>query len=227
MPTFDHLFDSAHEGNNESIWEVNGDGWGSPIGAWNTFMFLGTDWKKFNAPSHNLVQAFINNGDTQRRASTITTDNVGWADNYWSSTNYPFAYKMRDTNGNQNFYIARLADILLLKAEALASLGDVSGAMALVNQVRTRAGISTITATDQVEAINKVLEERLMELAFEGDRWFDLKRMGKAVEILSQQRDGNGVVIPTASNINQNRLLWPIPQDKLDANPLLTQNPGY
>lgn len=85
-------------------------------------MFLGTDWKKFNAPSHNLVQAFINNGDTQRRASTITTDNVGWADNYWSSTNYPFAYKMRDTNGNQNFYIARLADILLLKAEALASL---------------------------------------------------------------------------------------------------------
>ena len=227
MPTFDHLFDSAHEGNNESIWEVNGDGWGSPIGAWNTFMFLGTDWKKFNAPSHNLVQAFINNGDTQRRASTITTDNVGWADNYWSSTNYPFAYKMRDTNGNQNFYIARLADILLLKAEALASLGDVSGAMALVNQVRTRAGISTITATDQVEAINKVLEDRLMELAFEGDRWFDLKRMGKAVEILSQQRDGNGVVIPTASNINQNRLLWPIPQDKLDANPLLTQNPGY
>jgi len=143
------------------------------------------------------------------------------------STNYPFAYKMRDTNGNQNFYLARLADILLLKAEALASLGDVSGAMALVNQVRTRAGISTITATDQVDAINKVLEERLMELAFEGDRWFDLKRMGKAVEVLSQQRDGNGVVIPTASNINQNRLLWPIPQDKLDANPQLTQNPGY
>lgn len=227
LPTFDHLFDSAHEGNAESIWEVNGDGWSSPIGAWNTFMFLGTDWKKFNAPSHTLVQAFTSNGDTQRLASTITRDNVSWSDNYWSSTAYPFAYKMRDTNGNQNFYIARLADILLLKAEALASTGDVTGAMSLVNQVRTRAGIATISATGQSDVIDKILEERLMELAFEGDRWFDLKRMGKAIQVLSQQKDGNGNVLSSASNINANRLLWPIPQDKLDANALLTQNPGY
>jgi hypothetical protein len=227
LPTFDHLFDSAHEGNAESIWEVNGDGWSSPIGAWNTFMFLGTDWKKFNAPSHTLVQAFTSNGDTQRLASTITRDNVSWSDNYWSSTAYPFAYKMRDTNGNQNFYIARLADILLLKAEALASTGDVTGAMSLVNQVRARAGIATISATGQSDAIDKILEERLMELAFEGDRWFDLKRMGKAIQALSQQKDGNGNVLSSASNINANRLLWPIPQDKLDANALLTQNPGY
>lgn len=227
LPTFDHLFDSAHEGNTESIWEVNGDGWGSPIGAWSTFMFLGTDWKKFNAPSHTLVKAYTNNNDTQRLATTITRENVGWSDSYWSSTGYPFAYKMRDTNGKQNFYIARLADILLLKAEALASTGDFSGAMTLVNQVRTRAGIATTTAANQAAAIDKVLEERLMELAFEGDRWFDLKRMGKAVQVLSQQKDGNGNILSTASNINQNRLLWPIPQDKLDANSLLTQNPGY
>lgn len=51
--------------------------------------------------------------------------------------------------------------------------------------------------------------------------------MGKAVQVLSQQKDGNGNILSTASNINQNRLLWPIPQDKLDANALLTQNPGY
>ena len=227
LPTFDHLFDSAHEGNAESIWEVNGDGWSSPIGAWNPFMFLGTDWKKFNAPSHTLVEAFANNGDTQRLASTVTRANVTWSDNYWASANYPFAYKMRDTNGNQNFYIARLADVLLLKAEALVSTGDVSGAMSLVNQVRARAGIASISASSQSDAVDKVLEERLMELAFEGDRWFDLKRMGKAIQLLSQQKDGNGNVLPFASNINQNRLLWPIPQDKLDANALLTQNPGY
>ena len=227
LPTFDHLFDSAHEGNAESIWEVNGDGWSSPIGAWNTFMFLGTDWKKFNAPSHTLVEAFANNGDTQRLASTVTRAKVTWSDNYWASANYPFAYKMRDTNGNQNFYIARLGDILLLKAEALVSTGDVSGAMSLVNQVRARAGIASISASSQSDAVDKVLEERLMELAFEGDRWFDLKRMGKAIQLLSQQKDGNGNVLPFASNINQNRLLWPIPQDKLDANALLTQNPGY
>ena len=227
LPTYDHLFDSAHEANAESIWEVNGDGWSSPIGAWNTFMFLGTDWKKFNAPSHTLVKAFTDNGDTQRLASTITRENVGWSDTYWPSSNYPFAYKMRDTNGNQNYYIARLADILLLKAAALASMGDVSGAMVLVNQVRARAGIAEISASNQADAIDKVLQERLMELAFEGDRWFDLKRMDKAIQMLSQQKDGSGNVLPYASNINQNRLIWPIPQDKLDANALLNQNPGY
>lgn len=227
LPTFDYLFDSAHEGNSESIWEVNGDGWSSPIGAWNTFMFLGTDWKKFNAPSHTLTQAYATNSDTQRLATTITRANVGWSDSYWSSTNYPFAYKMRDTDGNQNYYLARLADILLLKAEALASTGDFSGAMVLVNKVRTRAGIASTSAANQAAAIDKVLEERLMELAFEGDRWFDLKRMGKATQLLSQQKDGTGNVLSYATNINQNRLLWPIPQDKLDANALLTQNPGY
>ncbi|CAM3021994.1 Starch-binding associating with outer membrane [Flavobacterium succinicans] len=227
LPTFDHLFDNAHEGNSESIWEINGDGWGSPIGAWNTFMFLGTDWKKFNAPSHTLVKAYANNNDKQRVASTITRANVGWADTYWPSTNYPFCYKMRDTNGNQNFYIARLADILLLKAAALANKGDITGAMSQVNIIRTRAGIASISASNQSDAFNKILEERLMELAFEGDRWFDLKRMGKAIEFLSKQKDGNGNLLPYASNINQNRLLWPIPQDKLDANALLTQNPGY
>jgi len=227
LPTFDHLFDNAHEGNSESIWEINGDGWGSPIGAWNTFMFLGTDWKKFNAPSHTLVKAYANNNDKQRLASTITRANVGWADTYWPSTNYPFCYKMRDTNGNQNFYIARLADILLLKAAALANKGDITGAMSQVNIIRTRAGIASISASNQSDAFNKILEERLMELAFEGDRWFDLKRMGKAIEFLSKQKDGNGNLLPHASNINQNRLLWPIPQDKLDANALLAQNPGY
>lgn len=183
--------------------------------------------EKFNAPSHTLVQAFTDNDDTVRLASTITRANVAWSDTYWSSTNYPFAYKMRDTNGNQNFYLARLADILLLKAEALASTGDVSGAMALVNQVRARAGIATTSAANQAAAIDKVLDERFMELAFEGDRWFDLKRMGKSIQLLSQQNDGNGNVLPYATNISQDRLLWPIPQDKLDANALLTQNPGY
>jgi starch-binding outer membrane protein, SusD/RagB family len=66
-----------------------------------------------------------------------------------------------------------------------------------------------------------------MELAFEGNRWFDLKRMGKAIQVLSQQKEGSGNVLPFTSNSNQNRLLWLIPQDKLDANALLVQNPGY
>ncbi|HEU4790757.1 MAG TPA: RagB/SusD family nutrient uptake outer membrane protein [Flavobacterium sp.] len=225
MPTYDNLFDNAHDGNSESIWEADGNG--DNVWAWGIYMFAGTDWKKFNTPSNALVKAYDDNNDTQRKASSILFDNVTWADAYWGMTNYPFANKMRDWNGNQNFYIFRLADIILLKAEALANTNDVSGAMTLVNQIRTRAGIASVTATTQDDAINKILNERMLELAFEGHRWFDLKRTGKAIAILSQQKDKDGNILPYASNLNQNRLLWPIPQSQRDNNPNLTQNPGY
>lgn len=225
MPTYDNLFDNAHEGNSESIWEADGNG--DNIWAWGIYLWLGTDWKKFNTPSNALVKAFDDNNDTQRKASTVLFENVTWADTYWGMTNYPFAYKARDWNGNQNFYIFRLADIILLKAEALANTNDIAGAMTLVNQIRSRVGIANVTATTQDDAINKILNERMLELAFEGHRWFDLKRTGKAIAILSQQKDGNGNVLPYASNLNQNRLLWPIPQSQRDNNPNLTQNPGY
>ncbi len=225
LPNYDELFDSNHEGNAESIWEVNGDG--GDIWFWGTFMWTGTDWKKFNTPSNKLVKAFDDNNDIKRKASTISTAPVTWSDNYWGQTAFPFANKMRDTSGKQNFYLLRLADIILLKAEALANTNDIVGAMVLVNQIRTRVGIANVTATSQDNAINKILEERFLELAFEGHRWFDLKRTGKTISILSQQKDGNGNILPYASNINENRLLFPIPQRQRDGNPNLTQNPGY
>lgn len=227
LTNYEDLFDTVHEGNAESIWEANGEGWGSPIGAWGTSMFYGTDWKKFMTPSNDLIQTFTAEGDGIRKKSSVIVKDVSWTDNYWSATGYPFAYKMRNTDGKQNFYILRLADIILLKAEALAQTGDIAGAMTQVNQVRTRVGLPNVTATDQKSALDLILKERKMELAFEGHRWFDLKRTGKAIEILSKQKDGKGVVLPYAANLNQDRLLWPIPQIKKDANPNLTQNPGY
>ena len=64
-----------------------------------------------------------------------------------------------------------------------------------------------------------------MELAFEGHRWFDLVRTGKAIEVMNAQKGGNG------SNLNYNvqpfRLLMPVPQNQIDLNPKLDQNPGY
>jgi hypothetical protein len=144
---------------------------------------------------------------------------------------------MRATDGNQNFYIFRLADIILLKAEALAHTSDLAGSMSLVNQIRSRVLLPNVApATSQEDAINKVLKERFVELAFEGQRWFDLKREGKTIEILSQQT--HPVYNPTTQtttevpmsyigNLTSDDLLWPIPQAVLDNNPNLTQNPGY
>lgn len=224
---FDNSYDIAGTASAESIWEVNGEGWGSTVGSWSTFMFLGTDWKKFNTPSNDLVKTYNDEGDIQRKAASIKFETVTWSDSYWGKTDYPFMNKQRLTDGKQNFYILRLADIILLKAEALVNQNDFTAAAALVNQVRSRVGLGAITISSKDDGINKILKERKMELAFEGHRWFDLKRTGKAIEILSQQKDGNGNILSYAGNINQNRLLWPVPQSKRDQNSELTQNPGY
>ncbi|OWK72974.1 RagB/SusD family nutrient uptake outer membrane protein [Flavobacteriaceae bacterium JJC] len=227
LPIYDNLFDGTHEGNAESIWEANGNG--GNIWAWGTFMFAGTDWKKFNTPSNDLVKTFSDEGDTQRLNASVlfSPTTVSWSDSFWPSNHFPFANKMRLTDGNQNFYILRYADILLLKAEANVQSGDLSGAATLVNQVRTRVGLSPISIASADDGISKILKERKMELAFEGHRWFDLKRTGKAIAVLSQQKDANGVVLPYAANLTQNRLLWPIPQPQMDKNANLVQNPGY
>ncbi len=228
VTNFDFLFDNKHEGNSESIWEVNGEGQGSTVDAWCTNVFIGNNWKKFNTPSHTISNAL----DTKRRTSTIKKLPTTFADPYWTSfAQFPNPWKMRATDGTQNFYIFRLADILLLKAEALAHTGDLNGAMALVNQVRKRVTLPDVApATSQDDAINKILKERFVELAFEGQRWFDLKREGKTIEILSQQtytKAGVEVPMPYVGNLTENDLLWPVPQSVLDNNPNLTQNPGY
>ena len=95
LPNYNNLFDGSHSANAESIFEINGNGGG--IYWWGTSMFIGTDWKKFNTPSNDLVASFDAEGDTVRKAATVKFDNVSWADNYWPSTNYPFSWKQRDT----------------------------------------------------------------------------------------------------------------------------------
>ncbi|PWA03976.1 RagB/SusD family nutrient uptake outer membrane protein [Flavobacterium psychrotolerans] len=228
MPTYDHLFDSNHEGNVESIWEINGEGQGSTVDAWCTNVFLGNNWKKFNTPSHTISNAL----DTKRKASTIKKFPTTFADPYWTTfAQFPNPWKMRATDGTQNFYIFRLADIILLKAEALAHNGDLAGAMTLVNQVRTRVALPNVApAVSEDDAINKILKERFLELAFEGQRWFDLKREGKTIEVLSKQtytKSGAEIPMPYVNNLTEKDLLWPVPQSVLDNNQNLTQNPGY
>ena len=112
--------------------------------------------------------------------------------------------------------------VLLMQAEAFNELGQTSNARGPVNIVRKRAGLSplpsNITKTDMREAI---IHERRMELAFEGHRWFDLIRIDNgdyAVRFLHSIGK---------TNATKDRLLFPIPQTEIDANPLMTQNPGY
>lgn len=220
LPVYDHLWDGNHENSAEAIFEMNCTDWNTG-GNWGSSMFVGTDWKKFNTPTHNLVDAFDAAGDNVRKASSIKFQKVtSWTDAYWDTNNYPFCYKMRNTAGGQNQIFLRLADIYLLKAEALTELGqldNVSGAQYYVNLVRSRVSLTPTTATTADALLTAIANERRLELAFEGHRWYDLKRTGKAVETMSA----------LGYNINENKLLWPIPQGERDKNINLTQNPGY
>lgn len=226
LPEYDQLWDNAHENSSESIFEINCYNWDTG-GNWGVFMFYGDDWKKFNIPSNDLVQAFEEEGDDIRmNASIAFLDVTGkWTDPHWPASHYPFVNKYRDFSGAQNFIIYRLADILLLKAEALNELGDTEGAAELVNEVRARVDLEPITAGSQADMRIAIAKERRLELAFEGHRWFDLKRTGRAIEVMNSATDGNGNSL--GYQLTEEKLVWPIPQSERDKNTKLTQNPGY
>jgi hypothetical protein len=226
LPVYDQLFDNAHKNSQESIFELNFTDW-STGGNWGSSMFYGTDWKKFNTPSNDLIKAFDEEGDDIRKASTISFANVTgkWSDKYHTLTNFPFAYKMRNTDGSQNIIIYRLADVLLLNAEARNELGDVDGARTIVDQIRARVDLSPTPATDQASMRFAIEKERRLELAFEGVRWYDLVRTNRAVEVMNTVKDGNNNGLNY--NLDDNKLIWPIPQGEMDKNENLTQNTGY
>ena len=224
LPDYESLW-GTDENTAESIFEINYEGT-STNANWGTTMFRGSDWKKFNVPSNDLVKAFDDEGDMIRKNASILFLEAGFPDTHWPIDNYPFVNKWRQyvSPSPQNYIFIRLADIILLKAEALNELGDVSGAAQLVNQIRSRVGLAETQASDQASMRLAIEKERRLELAFEGIRWFDLKRTGRAIEVINNAKDENG---STMYNLTENRLVWPIPQNELDLNPNLVQNPGY
>jgi len=121
-----------------------------------------------------------------------------------------------------NFVVYRYAGVLLMQAEALNELGMTSSAAAPVNEVRKRAGLPALSSSLSKDAMREaIIHERRMELAFEGHRWFDMIRLDNgdyAVKFLHSIGK---------TNATKERLLFPIPQTEMDANPLMTQNPGY
>lgn len=228
MPEYNDLWNNLNENCAESIFEINYTG-GSTDGNWGTKMFRGVDWKKFNIPSNDLVKAFDEEQDTLRKnASIIFLDMTGkWSDPDWPQNHYPFVNKYRNFNegSDQNYIFIRLADILLLKAEALNQNGDVAGAATLVNQIRHRAKLQDTPAATQDAMRLAIEKERRLELAFEAHRWFDLKRTGRAIDVMKNAVGPDGQKI--GYDINQNRLVWAIPQGEIDKNKQLVQNPGY
>lgn len=128
-----------------------------------------------------------------------------------------WTHKWDDANNGDDAFVLRLAEMYLIAAEGLARTDGEEQAQEYLNDVRERAGASPISASGQ-ELIDAIIQERRIELAFEGDRRHDIVRLG---EDLVSARGG------TAPNEQR---IFPIPSREIDVNDNLTendQNPGY
>ncbi|WP_338356953.1 RagB/SusD family nutrient uptake outer membrane protein [Yeosuana marina] len=146
-----------------------------------------------------------------------------WVSTIGTGTNlayYAFKYKIRSTIDPPTEYstVIRLAELYLIRAEARARLGNISGAQEDINVIRERAGLPMTDANTTEELLDAILHERRIELFTEqGHRWFDLIRMGTVSEVLSTK---NG-------NWSETNERYPIPEKELAKNPNLIQNEGY
>ena len=227
LPNFDDLWQPDNENTVESILEVqfiggtNEANWGPQL--WLPSSLTNDSWRKFNTPSNDLLAAFDGENDLVRKnASILFENNLAWQDPDYPSGNIPFPFKQRLANGwssPNNYLLLRLADVILLLAEAENELGNTAAAATALNQIRMRVNLPNTTAANQSDLRLAIQKERRLELAFEGHRWFDLKRTGTAVATMN--------ALGRNYSVEDFKLSWPIPQSELDRNPNLTQNLGY
>ncbi|OAV72465.1 SusD family protein [Bacteroidales bacterium Barb6] len=186
-------------------------------------------WAKWITPSRDLIKAYQDEGDMTRANESIVYYACGWSI-YYPSDNYPFMYKCR--SALSSIIKFRYADVLLLKAEALImrDAPDLTGAAAIIDQIRERAGLpklSPAAKANKESMLNALLKERRLELAFEGQRWFDLVRLNKVEEVLNAVYAKDSGKKAQVYPFNENSYKLPIPQAVMDQNPRLVQNAGY
>lgn len=185
----------------------------------------------------NLKTVFLAEVDNLRGLNHTYRESGG--NQYWKFRGLTIDNVERPTN-DPNFIVYRLADVMLMRAEALAHLGfnEKTEAIALINAVRNRVRLAPYDSIDgNVEKtllIEMIMKERSMELAGEGKRWFDLVRVATndnnadflVNSVVNSRTVGERALI-RARIIDPRSWYLPILKDELDKNPNLVQNPFY
>ena len=203
------VFGAANEGNSEIIYSTQilssiVDEYSFASRFWN--WFVGDDSKSDYPVDQDLVAAFNASGaaDT-RRAVTLHTDGR-------TAIKFP---KDGGLGSEHDWIELRLADVILLYAEALNENGNTAAALTQLNRIRSRAGLADSSATSQADVRQAIQDERRLELAFEGHRWFDLVRT-------------NTVNAEMGVTVSPNYHVFPIPTSEVrSTNGVITQNTGY
>jgi hypothetical protein len=245
VPAFDDNYAADTENNDESLFEYQATqafGFDNPwlandfdnaVGALSIF------WGFYNNHGNLFGKApFI---ATQKLADTFEADDPRIELSLDPATLEFRKYVTRDqlnqsaSSSVNNPRILRYADVLLLKAEALnESGGSTTEAIGLINQVRARArGAGTSPAdrsaaeTDRTLILQWIMDERLMELAGEGQRWFDLRRWSLGGMVTLNNAFFNSAIPLDMGFVADKHINFPIPDDETNVNPNVTQNPGY
>lgn len=214
------VFDVDNKNNNEIIFavhfnkEIEGEG--------HSYWYNLTNASDDTNQTSSLLNTFPTGDDRKDLITYVQVEkNVRLMNKFYDTKSPTFK-----TVGNDQILL-RYADVLLMYAEALNEIQyDASeGSLALkyLNAVRQRAGISNLTVKQlptQEKFRKGILVERQREFPYEGQRWFDLVRMGFAKSVMAE----NGV------EIKDYQLLFPIPQqeiEKVGNKSILWQNPGY
>lgn len=232
------IYKISSRGLNEAIFSIGFGDAGGKITFWEVSQFhvrllpsalvnagVTTNTLGWQVPTPALAAAY-NPDDERGRASVFNsfTENVAGTDynvpfdkyyfrKYWDVT-VPGEFQAKESN--QDFPLIRYADVLLMRAEALNELDESDEAHDYINMVRERAGLEDLSGLDKSAFAAAVLNERRLEFAAEGHRWFDLVRTNKLETLVPLAKPG---VTPASRHY-----LFPIPQRERDLNKNLPQN---
>lgn len=235
LPVYEQVFNPDNKNHAESVFEIqysfaNGQpsnflGQFVPFTSGDRILIFTSASGRagLNQPTQDLIDLFPE-GDARDTVSIAFDNGVPFINKF----NYaPLAPGAQDVN----WPMFRYADARLMLAECLAETGSWQEGIEIINNdIRPRTGVTEpVVASDQADAIQKIADERRLELAFENHRWFDLVRTGKAVEVMTAHGQGQIAIKPHLTpgleyaNI---RTLLAIPFSQVDQFGY-TQNPGW
>ncbi|HEX6334491.1 MAG TPA: RagB/SusD family nutrient uptake outer membrane protein, partial [Flavisolibacter sp.] len=180
-------------------------------GLWTT-----TGGDIYIAPSDKLIAAY-ETGDIRRTAYIgYNTNGAPYVNKFFTSSKGGRIVDMK---------AMRMAEMYLIRAEAYAKLPspNVAAGRADLNALQTARNATLSNPTTAQELVDAVMLERFKELAFEGFRFWDLKRNMLPVQRLASDANAEWQTLP----VNSFRWVMPIPRQEIIANPNTVQNPGY
>lgn len=234
LPTYAAVFNPANKNGRESIFSVQykkglvpreGSSFGNrfaPENSGNAVIQFGGGGN--NRPTPDMELAY-EPGDLRKNISMATSYNNAQG----NKIDIYFVKKYLDApiisgDSDDNWPVLRYADVLLMYAEVLNETGKTAEALPIINRIRRRGGLTDLSISSPVDMRLAVEQERRVELAFEGHRWFDLVRTGRALPVLQAKATAIGII----TKLTADNLIWPIPQSQIDINPSkIKQNPGY